>query len=100
MSAASLSRVLSKTCYGVHLGSDQSEVTTSDLLASASQTQTIGSRSFLSSVRMGSLDEFILELATVEAIKFGSFTLKSGQVAFCFSLPAASPQLLGFSNLL
>ena len=97
MSAASLSQ----TCYGVHLGSDQSEaVTTSDLLASASQTQTIGSRSFLSSVRMGSLDEFILELATVEAIKFGSFTLKSGQVAFCFSFPAASPQLLGFSDLL
>ena len=31
---------------------------------------------------MGSLDEFILELATVEAIKFGSFTLKSGQVGF------------------
>jgi len=32
-------------------------------------------------MKMGSLDEFILELATVEAIKFGSFTLKSGQVS-------------------
>ena len=30
--------------------------------------------------RMAALEEFVLELATVEAIKFGSFKLKSGQV--------------------
>lgn len=29
---------------------------------------------------MAALEEFVLELATVEAVKFGSFKLKSGQV--------------------